>query len=322
MATWCRKDYLSIIIDALEKQTLPQNKYEIMVCDSYSNDGTDLLMNELCAKYKNLKYINTDKNVLAVKRNICIEAAIAPIVVLMDDDVFPTDKFLEAHLSAHKGVKNTVFCGQVRFPEEWVKSSNYYKYRDSCHLNEKHRDVYKNLPFNKIVVMNMSFKKNEILNKVGLFCEKFIGYGGEDTEFGYRIWKSGMKLVYLKEALVYHREKSPSIISFGEKYFRSGRDGAKVLNLINPDILRNTQLVYFEDSLLNKSILFKFKKTIYRIFVNKTIANIVGFFLIKTDRISFLYNAKLYRYYLAYKFKEGKLAQKDMSLPPDDVKSG
>ena len=41
-----------------------------------------------------------------------IRASGSPIVVFMDDDVFPTNHFVEAHLSAHEDTDGVVFCGR------------------------------------------------------------------------------------------------------------------------------------------------------------------------------------------------------------------
>ena len=323
ISTWCRKDYLREIIHLLQDQTIPQSDYEIIVCDSYSPDGTKEVMEELCKRYSNIRYLNTKKNVLAVKRNMGIRASESPIVVFMDDDVFPTNHFVEAHLSAHEDTDGVVFCGQIRFQQEWVKRSNYYRYRDDCHLGEKDRPIWDDLPFNKIVVMNLSFKKDELLNKVGFVDERFIGYGGEDTEFGYRITKSGLKLVYLEKALAYHYEKSPSIVAFGEKIFRSGRDGARTLNDIDPNIVGATQLGLLDSSTeFGENCRNIFKKKVFNLLVNKPMANLIAWVLVNTDNLRFCYNHQLYRYYLAYRFKEGVLAQRELKLTLDDVKTG
>ena len=50
---------------------------------------------------------------------------------------------------------------------------------------------------------NISFKK-VTFNKLGKFDEIFKVYGWEDLELGYRFYKSGIKLYYLKDAINYH----------------------------------------------------------------------------------------------------------------------
>lgn len=311
ISTWCRKDMLEKIIIKLENQTLTRDKYEIIVCDSYSNDGTNELMEKLLIKYNNLKYINDHKNVLATKRNIGIDLAEGNIVVFMDDDVLPENNFIEAHLNAHAYKKNVVFCGNIRFPLEWVKNSNYYRYRDKYHKNLKGEE----LKFNRIVVMNMSFKKDEFLKKVGYVSEKFIGYGGEDTELGWRISKSGLKIYFLEEALGWHYEKSPTIKQYGDKIYKSGKDGLKTLLELDKNIIKNTNMKYF---IYKKSL----KAKIYNILINKYFAMIIEKFLISTDSNKTLYIPIFYRYYLAYRLKQGIKDQSQKKITIEDVKDG
>lgn len=321
ISTWCRKDHLSRIVDALQNQSLSPDRYEVIVCDSHSHDGTADLMEVLCREHSNIRYLNTDKNVLSAKRNMGICAAASPIIVLIDDDVHPTEDFLMAHLRAHKSADNIVYCGQVRFPNDWVRSTNYYRFRDSCHLGDKHKSIHADLPFNKIVAMNLSFKKDEILSKVGLFSEDFIGYGGEDIEFGYRVAAAGMKLAYLEDALAYHYETS-SLSAYGDKFFRSGRDGARTLNAINPAILMGTNVAYLQENDTGLDLKRRVKSLVYRLAMNKWMANLVKTFLDRTDGIRLLYCEIAYRYYLGCRLREGILAQGDINLTVDDVRHG
>lgn len=311
ISTWCRKELLKEILLKLEDQTINQDRYEIIVCDSYSNDGTSEVIEELSKKYDNIKYINDSKNILATKRNIGINAAKSNLIVFMDDDVVPERSFIEAHIKAHKGKKNVIYCGNIKFPIEWVKNSNYYKYRNESHKNKKDEE----LKFNRIVVMNMSFKKDEFLEKVGYVSEEFIGYGGEDTELGWRISKSGLKMYFLEEALGWHYEKSPTIKDYGNKIYRLGKDGLKTLMELDTNIVKNTNM---------KNLVFKnsFKSKLYDFLLSKYIALFIEKLLIKTDKNKIFYIPSLYRYYLGYRLKQGIKDQSKEKLSVKDVAKG
>ncbi|MBS5038861.1 MAG: glycosyltransferase [Fusobacterium sp.] len=307
IATWCRKENLKKIIELLENQTLKQEDYEIIVCDSYSNDGTQKLMKEMCVKYHNVNYINIEKNILATKRNIGIDNSKGEIIIFMDDDVFPECNFLEEHLKAHKNSTNKIFCGKVEFPKEWVNNSNYYRYRDICHDNSK----YNLLPFNRIVVMNMSFKKEEF-KKVGYVNEKFIGYGCEDTELGYRIIQKGIELVYLDTAKIIHYEESKSITQFRKKIYRTAKDGMRILKEINPKILENLNS---HQKILNNKIY-------YNILSNCILNKLIEKYLLWTDQFSFCFSKNLYKIYLAYYYIKGLKEQNFDILTEEKAKKG
>ena len=44
--TWKRVDILENVIENLSKQTLAKDQFEVIVCDSNSNDGTEVLINK------------------------------------------------------------------------------------------------------------------------------------------------------------------------------------------------------------------------------------------------------------------------------------
>lgn len=234
IATWLRKTKLKEIIELLEHQSLQRDLYEIIVIDSNSPDGTNALMEDFCKTYNNIKYIRDSKNILATKRNLGIENASGDIIVLMDDDVYPDQDFVLSHYTANENNKDTFYCGQIRFPYELCQKSNYYRFRDQQHLSVN--DSNKVLAFNKIVAMNLSFKK-EFIEQTGSFDERFVGYGCEDIEFGYRIIQNGYKLEYLEDALAIHMEDCADILEYGKKLYKSGLYGHRVLKTVCPMIL-------------------------------------------------------------------------------------
>ncbi len=69
------------------------------------------------------------------------------------------------------------------------------------------------MPFNCFHGCNVAFRKLDA-EAVGLFDPTFDGYWGyEDIEFGYRLYKSGVKLAYNAEGIVYHQENDVLAIS-------------------------------------------------------------------------------------------------------------
>ncbi|MBP5460552.1 MAG: glycosyltransferase family 2 protein [Lachnospiraceae bacterium] len=209
ISTWSRKSKLSKIIQRLEQQSFPRDLYEIVVIDSNSPDGTDRMVEEMNNVYGNIVYVKDTVNILAAKRNEGLAHSSGEIIIFIDDDVFPTHRFIEAHYKAYQNSENTFFCGQIRFPARLCRSSNYFRFRDEQHL--KKRDEGKDLPYNRIVVMNLSGPR-ALFEQVGDFDERFIGYGGEDQEFGYRLCKKGYKLRYAGNALAFHLDDTEDIV--------------------------------------------------------------------------------------------------------------
>lgn len=285
IATYNRKDDLRNILEILENQSMPQDQYEIIITDSFSNDGTKEMVQELQNDYNNIIYIEDCKNILANKRNVGIKMAKGDTIVFLDDDVYPyKEDFLERHYKANINNCNTFFCGQVRFDPELVKKSNYYRFRDDQHLKDD--SINKELKFNKIVVMNLSFKK-EFINTVGYVDERFINYGCEDIEFGFRIFKKGFHLKYLSTAKAIHREKSNSILEYSKKIIKAKNSGQTVLYSICPEI---------QDYMFQS--VFAKKCFVNLLLFNRFNLKLIEHFLLFTNSIKICYNYLLYKYYL------------------------
>jgi glycosyltransferase involved in cell wall biosynthesis len=67
------------------------------------------------------------------------------------------------------------------------------------------------LPYIAFLSGNVSVRREQ-LDKVGYFDESFVGYGAEDWEIGYRLYKNGLQFVLDPMTVAYHQEHpiSPS----------------------------------------------------------------------------------------------------------------
>ena len=90
--TWKRKILLKTLIKKLLKQNFIYD-YEIIICDSNSNDGTKKIVQELSQTTNNIRYINIIHNSLPKKRNAGIKLAKGKYIILMDDDCMPANNF-------------------------------------------------------------------------------------------------------------------------------------------------------------------------------------------------------------------------------------
>ena len=299
IATWSRSKKLKDIINLLEHQTMERSEYEIIVVDSMSPDKTYDVMSAYQKKYDNIKYIRDAKNILAAKRNVGIQNAASEIIVFMDDDVYPCKKFVEAHYNANKNNTNTFYCGQIRFPKEKAAVSNYYYFRDQQHL--KSSDTGRSLGFNNIVVMNLSFRKS-FIRTTGYVDERFIGYGCEDMDFGYRVKHAGYSIKYLPDALAIHMEDSSDISQYGKKLYKTGLYGERALREFRPEAYDKLHKKYdVLAPLLSLNI------------INKMLEK----YLLITDKCIILYNYYLYKAYLYSCLYIGRKSQKDF-LPLDE----
>lgn len=204
--TYDRIGTLRHVVPSLLRQTLPQDRYEIVVADSNSTDGTAELLAEIARDHPNVRHLPAEYGGRAAARNAGISAARGEVVLFTDADIVATEDLLERHLAHHRERKKIAVVGK----ELQVPSIEAYEHlRD--HPEERaplHPDTRKRLSWLYFMTGNASVRKAD-LDRVGRFDEAFTGYGHEDLELGYRLESAGITIVYEPEAIDYHCQDVP-----------------------------------------------------------------------------------------------------------------
>jgi glycosyltransferase involved in cell wall biosynthesis len=209
--TFNRSVYLLKILNKLKKNFFNFKNFEIIICDSYSKDNTNIKINNF--KKNNLflpiRYLNIHQNIHSLKRNIGIKFARGKYIIFLDDDCFPDDTFIRDYFSLFTKNSNVIYCGTVKYPKVLLKK-NFIKYRQSAHfvINNSETNVESSLSASKIVTMNMGFKKCIFLKKKIYFNNNFNRYGFEDYELGFRLINNKLKLVASKPTVYHYDERS------------------------------------------------------------------------------------------------------------------
>jgi glycosyltransferase involved in cell wall biosynthesis len=240
--TFKRELQINKILNSLRNQLNNSAQIEILICDSFSKYKISYF-----PRSKNnftIKYFNINQNVLSTKRNFGISKAKYKNIILLDDDCIPDKNFLKIYLNDFKEIdEKTIISGVVDYPTEYIKKYNHVRYRGLKHF--KAEDIKKKVELraDKIVAMNMGFINSKKINKIRYFDERFIGYGFEDYEFGFRLKKNGFKLLKTKARII-HEEGKPDIKKYIKKYYHLGRDGMK--NLLLVDKISAKKTIYFK----------------------------------------------------------------------------
>jgi len=228
--TYNRREMLSKTIQTLMDQ-VGEIKFEVLVCDDGSNDGTeDLVKGYIRNAPFLLRYLFHERNGArySTTRNEGIRAASYPIIVIIDDDMLLPATILKAHHDTHN-IPGIVTIG---YRYNLIPNEKEPYLPD---VRDKHFAAYPNVEVPIWSIMetcNISLDR-ELLINVGLFDETFTGWGGEDIELGYRLSKSGAKLVLNKEVYAWHQYDSDPKNSF-LRYFRGLKPdfSSQIANLI------------------------------------------------------------------------------------------
>ena len=117
--TYNRRDVLRDMLMSLARQTLPCERYEVVVVVDGSTDGTWEMLQELETPYQLSSHYQTNAGLgsevfssgVSVARNRGARLAQGQVVLFMDDDLDALPELLEEHARVHRTVLNAVVLG-------------------------------------------------------------------------------------------------------------------------------------------------------------------------------------------------------------------
>jgi len=225
--TYNKKLALQKTIAALAHQDYPLSAIELVIADDGSADGTEDWVRATEFLF-NIKYIKQQKHGYRVAkvRNEGLKVASHGIVILLDADMAPTHNFVTSHMRWHTFLNNVVVIGHRKYIEpenltfelinqniralESIPETDNRKLGISTDWRIRRYNATNFLkssqqPYLCFCGGNVSFRK-QIAFEAGLFDEEFNFWGGEDIEFGYRLFHLGTYLVPELSALALHQE--------------------------------------------------------------------------------------------------------------------
>lgn len=204
--TYNRLDTLAHVIPTLLAQDLPADRYELLVCDSNSTDGTREYLAGVHADHPNVRHLPGAYTGRAMARNAGIAAAQGEVVLFNDSDILASPDLLSQHLRHHSAERDVAVVGlevQVKDLEDYAYKRDHPEARGFLHKPSR-----KQLPWLYFLTGNASVRREDLL-RVGSFDESFTGYGHEDLELGYRLEKAGIRILYEPNAVNYHCQDVP-----------------------------------------------------------------------------------------------------------------
>ena len=192
LCTYNRRALLGRVLDALFHQDLNPERYEVILVDDGSTDGSyeNVIagLRPTCA----LHVVRQRNAGLARGRNVGIARARGEVILFMDDDVLATPGLLSAHLRFHQahrraicraGVINVASFDDLPPPRySWRNYSGAYFWTTNV-----------SLPL-------------QLVREAGGFDERFQEYGWEDLELGFRLRQMGVPSLLARDAIVYHHK--------------------------------------------------------------------------------------------------------------------
>lgn len=217
------KNYeILLILEALCKQTVRKDSFEIIIID----DGSDNSIKNEVDYYKtknliiNLIELQHSGN-RAAARNLAVEKASGENIIFLDADMIPSNNFIERHLNNINSGRNIVSYGfrhlLYGFPQEYITPEVIEKRYDilenmPCLLDERESFIYSHEKLNVNLSEawyigyshNFGLKKTLYTTIEGFDSNFKYGWGVEDVELAFQLYKAGAKFIYDTQILLYH----------------------------------------------------------------------------------------------------------------------
>ncbi|MFS8523429.1 MAG: glycosyltransferase [Limnochordales bacterium] len=186
--TYNRRELLRRTLLSLADQTYPADRFEVVVVDDGSADGTGEMVKSLRVPYS-LKYVRQPNRGRAAARNAGVRAADADLLIFLDSDVAVAREFVEAHVEAHTEPMRVVKGPVIHVDSLDVPLDAEPKLTDFSSAF--------------FATANVSVARRHF-EEAGMFNEVFREYGWEDLEAGDRLRALGLRSFTASRARGYH----------------------------------------------------------------------------------------------------------------------
>lgn len=236
------------------QQYAPGAGFEMVVVDDGSTDDTVEFLKAKSSSLPWLRWISVSPGGPARARNLGAVAARYPILLFINDDVFPSDTdFFRSHARLHSGNPDPCFAvlGQIDWPQHpdfptstamaAVKATGYRFAFDRLAPG-----TFADWRF--FYTANVSVKKDLTTDWLrDGFDERFTRAAFEDTEFAYRHSRRGLKVYYDPTSLGWH-DHPFSAQQFLERQLVEG-SSLSLLVAIHPELAEPLGVAYVDRAL-------------------------------------------------------------------------
>ncbi len=191
---------------------------EIVIVNNNSKDNTvDVITQWLKNSEFSVNLVTEEKQGIAYARNRSFTEAKGDLLISLDDDCCLDANHIKNALAHYKNDKEPILrFGQLDLGDikDWPMT---IQTRPSIKRWKKSSSEYDYITMGDVCSANMMIPR-EIIDRVGLYDSRFGTTsipGGEDADFGFRVYNAGFMLEYVPDvtALHYHGRRDPVAVN-------------------------------------------------------------------------------------------------------------
>lgn len=199
LPTYNNCEGLKECIKSLQNQSFKD--FHVWVCVDGSTDGTVAFLQEFCSsnsQFSFLQHADRQNHGRAQNRNQALPQLQAPYTLFLDGDAIADPALLSQHYQTLQKHPEAVSLGYTHWANQ---KENLWAAYISTRGVAKHHNNDK-VPYQYFTTQNTALKTSYFV-ELGGFDPHFVLYGGEDTEFAYRLQQRYHPLfIYSKEAQI------------------------------------------------------------------------------------------------------------------------
>lgn len=214
VCTYNREKYLMPLFESIAANTLPFDRYELLVIDNNCTDGTADVCRRFAEKHPdvNFRALKETTQGLSAARNCGIRNAAGELVLYVDDDALVGTDYLQTYVDWFESHPRTMAAGGPIEPmyedcTEPVWMTSYTKSFLAGWMNLGNRPL--KFPKGKYPIgCNCVFRK-EVFDTVGLFNTELGRNGknlmaGEEKDIFDKMRNNDMEIMYVPTAVLHH----------------------------------------------------------------------------------------------------------------------
>lgn len=203
-------------LETLTTQTLSPNRYEIIVVDNGSTDGTRSVVQEFTTSDSEVRLlVERETQGSYAARNRGIDAARGELIAFIDADMSAEPDWLKRAIEAVESADADYLACEVELYPPTGRESLVGKYNRLTDLDVE--GLLTRLHF--APTCSLIVRRN-LIDDIGGFDPRFRSSG--DLEFGNRVFESGRTLHYAPHLQLYHPERT-TLRAVMKKSYRIGR---------------------------------------------------------------------------------------------------